>query len=52
MMSPQEIAIPYPKIRANRDLDHLPGYYGPPLLGRTLETLSDSRRFVKRTATR
>lgn len=36
------------RIRATRDLDHLPGDDGPPIVGRTLEAVRDPYRFVRR----
>ncbi len=48
MASPQDIALSYPRVRATRDLDHLPGDYGAPVLGVTLQVLADYFAFVRR----
>ncbi len=48
-MTTQDAALAYPQlpVRATRELDHLPGDYGPPIVGRTLESMKDPYRFIR-----
>ena len=41
-------AQPRLAVRANRDLDHLPGDYGLPIVGRTFECVTDPYGFVRK----
>ena len=49
-MTIEDAVAAYPRllIRPNRDLDHLPGDYGMPIVGRTLEAVMDVQSFMRR----
>ena len=48
-MTTHDAVTAYPElaVRATRDLDHLPGDYGLPIIGRTFESVTDPYRFVR-----